>query len=72
MAVEQILIDGKWISAAEEARFQAVNPATGETLAMNFPISGWADCDRALTAAADAATALKTVAPEQLAGFLEA
>ena len=72
MAVEQILIDGEWVPAAEEATFQAVNPATGNTLAMNFPISGWADCDRALTAAADAASALRTVAPEQLAAFLDA
>jgi alpha-ketoglutaric semialdehyde dehydrogenase len=72
MAVEQILIEGKWISAAEEATFQAVNPATGSTLAVNFPISGWSDCDRALTAAIDAATTLRTVAPERLAAFLEA
>ena len=72
MAVEQVLIDGKWVPAEEEATFQAVNPATGDTLAMNFPISGWSDCDRALTAAADAATTLRTVAPEQLAAFLEA
>lgn len=72
MAVEQILIDGKWVPAIEEATFQAVNPATGDTLTMNFPVSGWSDCDRALTAAADAATALKAVAPGQLAAFLEA
>lgn len=72
MAVEQILIEGKWVPAEEEATFQAVNPATGDPLGMNFPISGWADCDRALTAAADAAIALRTVAPEQLAAFLDA
>ncbi len=72
MAVEQILIDGKWVPAEEEGTFQAVNPATGGTLPMDFPISGWADCDRALTAAADAATALRSLAPERLADFLEA
>jgi 2,5-dioxopentanoate dehydrogenase len=71
MAVAQILIDGEWVPAEEEATFQAVNPATGDTLAMSFPISGWSDCDRALAAAADAAIALKAVAPEQLAAFLE-
>ena len=72
MDVQQILVDGQWVSAVEEATFQAVNPATGETLAMIFPISEWSDCDRALTAAADAAIALRTVGPERLAAFLEA
>ena len=71
MAVAQILINGEWVPAEEEATFQAVNPATGDPLAMNFPISGWSDCDRALTAAADSAAALKAVAPGQLAAFLE-
>jgi len=72
MDIAQILVDGKWIQAAEEGTFQAVNPATGETLETKFPVSGWSDCDRVLTASVKAATALRSVPPEKVARFLEA
>jgi NADP-dependent aldehyde dehydrogenase len=35
-----------------------------------FPVSTWADCDATLAAAAEAATTLRTVPPEQIAKFL--
>ena len=72
MNVAQILVDGKWVQAEEEGTFQAVNPATGQTLAAQFPVSRWSDCDRSLAASTTAATALRKVAPEKLASFLEA
>ena len=51
--------------------FQAENPATGEPLPEVYPVSGWDDCDAALTAAAKAARSLRRVPPERLAALLE-
>ncbi len=50
--------------------FHAENPATGEPLPDEYPISTWADCDAALTAAAKAAPLLRAAPPEQIADFL--
>lgn len=72
MEVAQILIDGQWRDANAVGTFQAANPATGEVLALGFPVSAWSDCDAALAAAARAATELRTVLPERIAAFLEA
>lgn len=72
MAVAQVLIGGEWRDAETESTFQAENPATGEKLSTAFPVSFWADCDCALTAAAEAAAILCAAAPETLAKFLEA
>jgi 2,5-dioxopentanoate dehydrogenase len=67
-----ILMDGEWRAADAAAQFQAENPATGETLPHAFPVSRWADVDRALTAAVSAASALRSVTPDRIAVFLEA
>ena len=67
----QVLIGGRWQAAHAESTFHAENPATGEALATEFPVSGWEDCDAALTAAAAAAPAMRAMAPERLAAFLE-
>jgi NADP-dependent aldehyde dehydrogenase len=72
MEIAPILIDGEWRTADSEAHFQAENPATRETLAAAFPVSEWADVDRALTAAAIAANVLREVGPDRIAAFLEA
>lgn len=70
MAVEPVLIGGAWRAANSSATFHAENPATGEALPEEFPVSSWADGDAALDAAAQAAKALRTAPPEQLARFL--
>jgi 2,5-dioxopentanoate dehydrogenase len=67
-----VLIDGAWRAADSAAHFQAENPATGEKLATVFPVSGWADVDRALDAAVKAAVELRAMPAEKLAAFLEA
>ncbi|HEX4322319.1 MAG TPA: aldehyde dehydrogenase family protein [Acidobacteriaceae bacterium] len=72
MQAAQILIDGQWRDATGEETFHAVNPATGEMLAIPFPIGEWSDCDAALAAALRAFDQLREVEPEQLAEFLEA
>jgi 2,5-dioxopentanoate dehydrogenase len=67
-----ILMDGEWRAADAGAHFQAENPATGETLPRAFPVSRWADVDRALNAAVKAASAMREVTPDRVATFLEA
>lgn len=70
MSLQPVLLAGEWRSAHASGSFQAVNPATGEPLPGDFPISAWTDCDDALTAAAAAASRLAAAAPEQIARFL--
>ncbi len=72
MAVQPVLIAGRWRSAHSSGVFQATNPATGELLPAQFPVSEWADCDAALTAAAEAFVELRELPGERFATFLEA
>ena len=64
-------MDGRWQAAEAAGSFSAMNPATGEQLAGEYPVSGWADCERALAAAAEAQIALRRIEGEQRAMFLE-
>jgi len=70
MPTHPILIAGQWRAAKSSGTFHAENPATGEKLPDEFPISTWADCDDALNAAAEAANILRATPPEQIAKFL--
>ena len=70
MPLQPVLIAGQWRAAQARGTFRAENPATGEMLPHEFPISTWADCDDALNAAAEAATILRATPPEQIANFL--
>ena len=70
MSTYPVLIDGAWRAAKSAKTFQAVNPATGEQLPGIYPVSGWEDCDAALTAAAKAALELRRMPPESIARFL--
>jgi len=72
MDVAQILIDGKWQEADAGDTFRAENPAVGEPLPTAFPVSRWIDCELALNAATAAAGALRNIAPERIAAFLDA
>ena len=71
MTLHPVLIAGQWRPARSKSAFSAENPAVGETLPGEYPISDWADCDAALTAAVEAAALLRTSPPEKLAGFLD-
>jgi len=70
MSIQPILVAGQWRAAKASGTFHAENPATGEKLPDEFPISTWADCDVALAAAAEAAIILRTTTPEQIVKFL--
>ena len=70
MSPHPVLIGGAWRAANSSGTFGSENPATGERLPDEFPISTWADCDAALDAAVDAARELRVTPPEQIARFL--
>ena len=69
-APHPVLIDGQWQPAQAAGTFHAENPATGEPLPDEYPISAWADCEAVLAAAAKAAPVLRAAAPGQIADFL--
>lgn len=69
--VQPVLIAGQWRPSQSSGTFQAEDPATKQLLPERFPISTWADCDQALTAAARAAEVLRRTSPDAIAKFLE-
>lgn len=72
MAMEPILINGEWVASEATGSFQATNPATGESLPAEYPISSWADLDSALEAATAAFWALRKIEPAKIGDFLDA
>ncbi len=71
MASHPVLIAGEWRPAQSTATFHASNPATGDALPDEYPVSSWADCDAALSAARDAADQLRHTPPAHIAAFLQ-
>jgi 2,5-dioxopentanoate dehydrogenase len=65
-----IYIAGQWLEANANGTFRAQDPSNCSPLPDEYPISAWADCDAALTAAADAFLALQPLGPEPVARFL--
>jgi alpha-ketoglutaric semialdehyde dehydrogenase len=65
-----VLLAGQWVASQSSGSFHAENPATGQPLPGEYPISSWADCDTALAAAAAAAEILRATPAEQIARFL--
>ncbi len=70
MPTQPILIAGHWRAAHAMGVFRAENPALGQPLPDEYPVSDWADCAAALTAAAGAAALLRSTPPEKIAEFL--
>ncbi|HSA94643.1 MAG TPA: aldehyde dehydrogenase family protein [Acidobacteriota bacterium] len=67
-----ILIDGEWRPARCSETFRAINPATGEELPGDYPISLRPDIDEAIAAGKRAARGMASLGPEPVARFLEA
>ncbi|MEZ6132948.1 MAG: aldehyde dehydrogenase (NADP(+)) [Planctomycetaceae bacterium] len=67
-----VLINGQWLASAATQTFQAVNPATEQSLPGEFPVSPWSEIDQALQAAADASKAMRGWPGNRFADFLEA
>jgi NADP-dependent aldehyde dehydrogenase len=70
MSTQPILIAGQWRAAHSNGVFHAENPAWGEKLPDEYPVSDWADCNAALDAAVEAAKQLRNTPPEKIAAFL--
>ncbi len=70
MSTHPVLIAGQWRPSQSTGTFRVENPATGQPLPGEYPVSSWADCDAALTAATAAAATLRTLPASQIAAFL--
>ena len=53
MAVQKVLIDGAWVDSTGRETFQAVNPQTGQAINEEYPVSPWAEVERAVKAGPD-------------------
>lgn len=67
MSLQPVLLAGQWRAAQSTGSFRAANPATGETLPGEYPVSAWADADAALTAAAGTAAILRALPDDERA-----
>src|ERR1700722_9461773 len=70
MPQQLVFIGNGWQAARANGSFRAENPATGELLPDEYPVSTWADCDAVLDAAVTAAAELRQTPPEKIAKFL--
>ena len=67
-----ILVDGRWRPAGGPGTFRALDPATGDLLPGEYPVSPWSDIAEALEAGKNAALEMAAAGPEPIARFLEA
>lgn len=72
MSTRPVLVAGRWRESQSTGTFRADDPSKREPLPDEYPVSSWADCDEALTAATLAAAELRRTPPEKIAAFLEA
>ena len=72
MRTSRILVAGGWREACEPAGvFSAVDPATGDRIPGEYPVSSWSDLEDALDAGAEAASLLSHAGPDRIAAFLD-
>lgn len=67
-----VLINGEWTQSSGTKTFQAVNPATTETIDGDYPVSPWEEIEAAIEAAAAASREMRGWPGERFAAFLEA
>lgn len=72
MSVQQVLINGQWVSSKGTETFTAVNPATRAALPDSYPVSPWSEVEQAIQAAAKAFEQVRNWPGEKFAAFLEA
>lgn len=73
MSQQPLLVNGDWTPAENPVdSFQTRNPATGETLSDEYPVSRFGELEQMLQSGREAAKALRSVSPEARADFLEA
>jgi alpha-ketoglutaric semialdehyde dehydrogenase len=66
-----VLVAGAWRPSAGGASFRAVDPATGEPLPDEYPVSPWAEIAEALEAGRKTALEMAALGPEPVARFFE-
>jgi len=74
VSLKPVLVAGAWRSSINPSgTFSAVNPATGESLPDEYPVSGLEDVEAACTAGHEAAVTLRGMADrvERIAAFLD-
>ncbi len=72
MSLEQVLVAGQWKDSINPlGTFQAINPANKSVLPGIYPVSGIDDIKALLQAGKEAAMALRSVKPADIAQFLE-
>ncbi|MFG0334203.1 MAG: aldehyde dehydrogenase (NADP(+)) [Maioricimonas sp. JB049] len=72
MTKHQVLINGQWRDSLGDKTFQAVNPATRESLEGAYPVSPWPEIAEVLEAAHSASVAMRGWSGERFARFLDA
>lgn len=69
---QPVLIAGQWQDSDAVGSFEPDNPRTRQPTGASYPVSGLAEVERAVEAAAAASEALQQHGPEGIARFLEA
>ena len=72
MTAQPILINGAWKPSTGTGTFQAANPATGQLLPEEYPVSPWDEVEQVLQAADAAFREVRSWPGERFAAFLEA
>ncbi len=72
MTSQPVLINGQWRASTGTETFQAINPATKETLSEVYPVSPWSEVEEAIDAAAAAFKTVRSYPVGRFADFLEA
>ncbi|MBW3539451.1 MAG: aldehyde dehydrogenase family protein [Planctomycetes bacterium] len=72
MSTQPLLIAGSWRASAGTETFHATNPATGDPLPGEYPVSPWSEIVEALSVADAAARRVRGWSGERFAAFLEA
>jgi 2,5-dioxopentanoate dehydrogenase len=72
MAVQPVLIAGKWQPSDGRETFRAEDPMRCAPSSEEYPISTWPECEVALDAARRAFEQLRAMPAERIAGFLDA
>jgi NADP-dependent aldehyde dehydrogenase len=69
-SLHDVLIAGGWRASASAGSFHSENPATGEPVPGEYPISAWSDVEAALEAASAIMPALRATPADKIARFL--
>jgi alpha-ketoglutaric semialdehyde dehydrogenase len=72
MAIQPILVNGKWQPSDVHETFRAEDPAQCAPLPDEYPISPWRECEAVLDAARRAFEELRSIPPREIARFLDA